>query len=603
VKITAKSEAASPYLAVTTRILLIGKRSGIRIKVVVERSVGLGLKEIGIMNLGLPFELQRKSRKPMMLLVTLVIGVFAVRECADLVISNDIPGMAYAVMICAAAAIIVAILNNWRNGVYFFLAWLLFEDFARKFLGNNMAIYFAKDFLLLVVYISFYVDYRRHKLKLFRVPFRVPLLLLVWLGTLQVFNPASTSIFYGLMGFKMFFYYVPLLFVGYALFNSEVEVRRFFTANLKLALVIVSVGIAQSIVGPTFLNPAHQADDLRQLSTLYRVAPESGAIAYRPTSVFVSAGRYADFMMVAWLLVLGFSGYLLIRQRKGRLFAFLIVALTAAGAFLSASRGTFMWTTINAVATSIAFVWGAPWRQGEALRAFRAIQRAVLAAGLGIVLVCLTYPDAILSRLAIYQETLGGGSNSELGHRTWDYPISNFLGAFDSDRWGIGYGIGTTALGSQYVARFFHVTPPTVGVESGFGALVVEMGVVGLILWIVMGIAITFAAFKVVKKLRGSPLFPIAFAIFWYSFILLLPATFAGIQAYEDFLLNAYLWLMLGILFRLPTLKLAAVTDVADAGKARKMQRSSFLNLRPRPILVQTDVAAEQLASHKLPSA
>lgn len=531
------------------------------------------------MRLGLSSEIQRMVRKPFMLLVTLVVGVFAARECADLVVSNDYSGMAYAVMLCAAAAIVVGILNNWRNGVYFFLAWLLFEDFARKFLGNNMAIYFAKDFLLLVVYISFYVDYRRQKVKLFRFPFRVPLFLLVWLGAMQIFNPASTSIFYGLMGFKIFFYYIPLLFVGYALFNSEIELRRFFTANLKLALVIVSLGIAQSIVGPTFLNPAHQADDLRELSTLYRVAPESGAIAYRPTSVFVSAGRYADFMMVAWLLVLGFSGYLLIRYKKGRAFAFLVVGLTAAGAFLSASRGTFMWTMINGTVTSIAFVWGAPWRQGEALRVFRAIQRAIMATALGIVLVFLIYPDAILSRLAIYQETLGGGTHSELGHRAWDYPLQNFLGAFDSGRWGIGYGIGTTALGGQYVARFFHVTAPTVGVESGFGALVVEMGIVGLILWIVMAVAIAFAAFKTVKKLRGSPLFPLGFAIFWYSFVLLLPTTFAGIQAYEDFLLNAYLWLMLGILFRLPSIKLPSVAEGTTKAPAR--EPVAFLNLRP----------------------
>jgi hypothetical protein len=42
--------------------------------------------------------------------------------------------------------------------------------------------------------------------------------------------------------------------------------------------------------------------------------------------------------------------------------------------------------------------------------------------------------------------------------------------------------------------------------------------------------------------------------IFWYAFFLLFPATFGGIQSYEDFLLNAYLWLLLGLLFRLPTL-------------------------------------------------
>ena len=30
-----------------------------------------------------------------------------------------------------------------------------------------------------------------------------------------------------------------------------------------------------------------------------------------------------------------------------------------------------MWGMINALATSVAFIWGAPWRQGEALRVFR----------------------------------------------------------------------------------------------------------------------------------------------------------------------------------------------------------------------------------------
>ena len=69
---------------------------------------------------------------------------------------------------------------------------------------------------------------------------------------------------YGLMGIKIYFYYVPLMFIGYALLNSEAELRRFFKINLVLVLIIVSLGIAQSIIGPTFLNPAVQAEDLRR---------------------------------------------------------------------------------------------------------------------------------------------------------------------------------------------------------------------------------------------------------------------------------------------------------------------------------------------------
>jgi hypothetical protein len=499
-------------------------------------------------------------------------GVLAAYQLAQYVISGNFAGLAYTGMVFAGGAIVVGILKNWRNGVYFFLAWLLFEDFARKFLGNNMAIFFAKDFLALVVLISFLAAYRRKEVTTFRPPFLVPLLLFIWFGALQVFNPASTSIWYGLMGFKMFFYYVPLVFVGYALLDSELELRRFFIVHLILALVIISLGIAQSIVGPSFLNPAVQAEDLRLLSSLYRVAPVSGAIAYRPTSVFVSAGRYANFISVAWPLVLGFSGYLLLRQTRGRTVAFVAIAVTAGGAFLTASRGSFMWGMINVLATSLAFMWGAPWRQGQAWQVLRSIQRAALGIGLAIVLLFITYPDALLSRFAIYQETLSPNSpNSELAFRSWDYPVQNFLGAFRYDRWPYGYGIGTSSLGTQYVTRLFGAERLGVGVESGYGALVVEMGIGGLVLWIVMSLAILVSAWKVVKMLRGSHLFPVGFVMFWYTFYLLFPSTFGGIQAYEDYLLNAYLWLLLGILFRLPSIQLSAqFAATASGGQSQR---------------------------------
>src|SRR5580698_4955277 len=176
------------------------------------------------------------GRRPLLAFGTLVVGAFAAYEAAQYVIKGDMTGLAYAAMCLVGGVIVVAILNNWRNGVYFFLSWLLFEDFARKFLGNNMAIYFAKDFLFLVVLISFFAAFRRKEVTIFRPPFLMPLLLFMWFGGMQIFNPASTSIWYGLMGFKIFFYYIPLMFVGYALLNSEAELRRFFTINLVLVI-------------------------------------------------------------------------------------------------------------------------------------------------------------------------------------------------------------------------------------------------------------------------------------------------------------------------------------------------------------------------------
>jgi hypothetical protein len=486
-----------------------------------------------------------------------VLGLFLAGSYlfAQYIITGDLISFAYAAMVCLGAVLIVAILNDWRNGLYFFFAWLLFEDFARKFLNNDMTIYFAKDVLVAVVYLSFFVAYYRKTVQVFRPPFLIPVLLFVWFGVMQVFNPASSTLLYGIMGLKLYFNYIPLIFLGYALINSEIQLRKFFLVNIGFALVIAGLGIAQSITGPSFLNPAHPADEIKGLSTLYRTAPISGLSAYRATSVFVSAGRYTNFVLISWLLILGYTGYLLLRHRRGRGLAFITVTALYAAIVLGAARGLFMWGTGSAIVIAVAFLWGAPWKQREVARVFRTLQRAALGITLAMVALFFIFPDALLSRLSIYSETLTpGSSTSELQHRTWNYPLRNFLGAFDFERWPYGYGIGTSSGGVQYVAHIFHEKPMGIGVESGFGTLVVEMGVGGLALWLIMSFTILWSAWGVVRKLRGSPWFPIAFVIFWYAFLLLLPMTFTSIAIYEDFVINAYLWLLLGILFRLPDL-------------------------------------------------
>jgi hypothetical protein len=518
-------------------------------------------------------------RGPLMAFGFFVFALLLAYKVAQYIITNDTDSLAFAGMAFVGGVVVVAILNNWRHGVYFFLGWLLFEDFARKFLSNNMGIYFAKDILLAVVYLSFFMACRRKEkdVQTFRPPFLMALLVFAWFGVLQMFNPASTSIFYGILGMKLYFYYMPLIVLGYAFMNSEEELRRFFHVNLGLMLVIVALGIVQAVAGHTFLNPENPAADIKELSTLYREAPISGVLVYRPTSVFVSAGRFSDMLIVAWMMVFGFSGYLLLRHRRGRLFAFIALGLNVAGALMCASRGVFMWTLGSGVVGGAAFLWGAPWRQGEARQVMKTLVRAGLGVVLAVVALLATYPEALLDRLAVYSETLDPRSPAnELLHRTRDYPLANFMAAFTYPRWPYGYGIGAVSLGGQYVTRIMHVPPSTGGVESGFGNIVVEMGIVGLLLWFVMAGAVLISAWRVVRKLRGSPWFPLAFMIFLYVFLLLLPFTFVGLQAYEDFVLNAYAWILVGILFRLPKLALSAQFASTEASQVAAGRRIAY---------------------------
>jgi hypothetical protein len=497
----------------------------------------------------------RSPRSPLFAIVFYAVAALVAYEVAQFILRGDMNSLIYLAVFIAGAIGAVNVLNDWRKGVYLFLAWILFEDFVRKYLGNNMAIYFAKDVLALLLYLSFFRSFRAQRVNLverFRPSFIVPLLCFFFFGLMQVFNPSSTSLFYGLMGMKLYFFYVPLLYVGYYFIDSERRLRSFFAFNTILILVVVCLGVAQAIIGHTFLNPTVIQEDIRDLSTIYRASPITGLVAYRPTSVFVSAGRFQNFQTVSWILTLGYGGFLLLRNRKGRLIAFTCIGVLAAGTLLTASRGVLVGNLVSALFIASGFLWGAPWRNREGLRVVRTIQRATVFVGIAIIVLMVFFPEQLSSRLAIYSETLDPTNpTSELYSRSGSYPLQNLLLAFEYPKWPYGYGIGTASLGGQYVARIMHAAPMRIGVENGYGQLILELGILGLLLWIALAAAISLSAWSAAKSLRGSPWFPIAFAIFWYAFLLAIPTSYYGFTSYEDFVMNAYFWLLLGILFRL----------------------------------------------------
>lgn len=455
----------------------------------------------------------------------------------------------------AFVLIIVSVLNNWRTGFYLFLFWLLFEDLARKYLGNNMVIYFAKDAVVGVTYLAFYSAYRRGQVETFRPQFKLPLVLFFWLAVVQVFNPSSPGLMYGLLGMKVYFYYIPLMFVSYALIRTEKDLHRLLVFNLGLAGLIALLGIIQSIVGPTFLNPSVLAPELRPLGLLTRISPITMESVYRPTSVFVSDGRFAWFLIMMWIVGLGAAGYLLLRARQGRRIVFLGIALVTTAIVMCGVRAAVVYMAASWFVMAAAFLWGAPWKWGKGHRLFKALRNAFLLAGLGLFLTVWLFPAAVGARWAFYAETLSPLSpESELASRSWDYPIKNIALAFEHPLWPYGYGTGVASLGVQYVARFFGEPPPNLGVENGFGTLVVEMGIIGLGLWLAWTIALVVSVWRVVRGLKGSAFFPIGFAVLWYAFLLLFPFTYFSMSSYQNYVLNAYLWILMGVLFRLPRL-------------------------------------------------
>jgi hypothetical protein len=504
------------------------------------------------------------------------LAVWTAWELGGEIAANNVRSLEFAGAGLFAAVAAVAILRNWRTGFYLFLAWMLFEDLFRKYMGNGLALFFGKDILAALVYISFFAEVRRGREKRFQPPFLLFLALFFLLGFIQVFNQNSTHILYGLLGFKTYFYYIPFMYVGYSLIRGDEDLRKFLVFNAVLSGLIAALGIAQAILGNSFLNPAHLAPELQDLGNLEKSSPLTNQLFNLPDSVFVSAGRFAEFLILAFIIALGATGYLLLCNLRGRKIVFLSIGTIGVATLLCGNRGTFVFVLLSAVALGCGFLWGAPWRQRQAHKMIKAIRNSLIFGAAGLVLILFLFPKEAGSRVEYYTETLlPSGSAYQVENRAWDYPIENLMSVFDGPNWVLGNGIGTASLGGQYVAKLIGRPVVSVGVEEGYGSLIAEMGIIAPFLWILWTAALLYYGWGVVRRLRQTRFFPIALSIFWFAFLLLYPMMYASLVAYQNYINNAYLWLLVGILFRLPDIQ-ASTPDILRAPSAKTRARGGF---------------------------
>src|ERR1700735_832361 len=476
-------------------------------------------------------------------------------ELSGKIVANDFRMLEFGVVGCLGIAAAITILRNWRTGFYIFFVWMMFEDLFRKYMGNGPLLFFGKDILAALLYISLLIEIRKGKEKAFRPPFLFFLALFFWLGVLQIFNQNSPSIFFGLLGFKVYFYYVPMMFAGYALMRSDEDLRKFLAVNLVIAGAVASIGIVQAIVGNSFMNPAHLDPALEELGNLNKITPLSYQLFSLPDSVFVSAGRFGEYLIAAFILSLGATAYLLLSTRRNRILAFTVIALLGVASLLSGSRGVVLWIIISMVVLSVGFLWGAPWRCRQAHRLLRAIRLSVIFGALGLGALLVVFPNQAGSRIAFYTETLLPSSSAyEVTDRTWNYPIQNLMNVFNEPHWVMGDGIGTASLGTQYVTRLTGIPQPQIWVEEGYGVLIAEMGILAPFLWVLWTAALLYYSWRIMRQLRQTRYFPIALVIFWFAFLLLYPRTFGTMSTYQDYTCNILLWIFIGILFRLPDL-------------------------------------------------
>lgn len=239
-------------------------------------------------------------------------------------------------MLASGAALLWSV-RRWRQAIKVGLVLLVFEGALRKwvFPGAQDLVYFAKD----VFFLGAYVGYFRHRGALRVRPPAIPalyagMLFAALLGSLQVFNPNLPNLAVGLIGFKAYFFYMPLLFVLPAVFADDKSLYQFLRRYMLLAIPVGLLAVAQFFSPSTSVvnRYAWNASDSGYIATF-------GSSTYvRVTGTFSFITGYTSYLLamsVLFLILLGLGRWRL----RGNLLLYAALGLTLLGMLMSGSRG------------------------------------------------------------------------------------------------------------------------------------------------------------------------------------------------------------------------------------------------------------------------
>ena len=453
----------------------------------------------------------------------------------------------------------IVILKRWEIGLFTFFIWIVLEDLLRKYIGNDMILYLVKDVLMILVYISYFVprllNWRQSSG--IRSPLLAPLAVwFVW-ALAEAFNPGIDHPLVPLIGLRMSFFYIPMIFLGYSVALAESRLMAFLKLNIFLGTVVAVLGIIQAIFGLEFLNPAGFVPYLRLY--LVRAVAGTGAAVPRPNSVFADAGRFAQYLYVIIVLCLGTlaSGRLTKRAASRResspAWIWICLLILSVGLFVSGQRAA-MYLLGLGIPVLVVF------RHYEA-RALRGAKSGMPLLKIGVLLLvgfmCLwsLFPQRVQATYDFYTKTLlPADMGLEVPYRV-DSLVWQFKYALSQSPL-LGHGTGTNSLGRQYLYNMTDFYSPAgssmSGVEMGYGALVWEWGLVGLAIWIWWGLSLMRQSLRITLALAGTRFFWLAATISYLLFSIIFLWLFLGLQVYQNYVTAAFVWFLAGVLLGLP---------------------------------------------------
>lgn len=362
---------------------------------------------------------------------------------------------------------------------------LVLEGAIRKwvFPGAQDLVYFGKDVLLLGAYAGYLQDRQRPRVIVPRLLASM-LATSAALGAIQIFNPRLPNVLVGLLGFKAYFFYVPLAWMVPVVFTTPALLFQRLRIYLLLGIPIGVLSAAQ------FLSPADSALNAYARSGGGGVSTFGSSTYVRVTATFSYISGYTSYLLATVMLALA-----LLAAKKWRirdnLTLYLSLAAALGGMFTTGSRGPLLMMAL----LFPVYLW---------LSLAREAQRDAI---LGRILLGLSLVAALVNQVgsdaigAFYGRAAGSGDMLERVITPFMQPLnmlypSGFL----------GYGIGATHQTAEAVTR--GIEPYSwLGdnrVEDEPGRVMLELGPFGFFFIYLVRMHLVLKALEQVFRLRTS---------------------------------------------------------------------------------------------------
>ena len=451
-------------------------------------------------------------------------------------------------VVVAVSAVCVGILD-WRKSIYGLLLFLPFVGvFSTLLYPQTAPAVLAKDALFVApAYLGFGLAWLRTRERMsFDGPPVVLIALLVGLVCVQAFNPALPSLLVGLVGAKIWLFYIPLIYLGYHFVSDAEDVRRLLRLLSLVAVVPATLGIIEGVLlytGHQSLVYSWYGGAAETVTQGYAELRIGGVDLLRVPSTFPFVAQY--YVYVCSMIAVAFAWWRIEPDQVARRIAGAVLLLLVAAVFLSGARGAFVFVPILLVLILVLEPSSGRLTAWVAGAGAAGLALAIVVVGLSL--------GALIPHLE---------QNASDQFQTLF--VTGFHEATKITTLGLGTGVDSS--GARYVADVDILRSGIGGTweESWWIKGLLELGVAGmLVLFALLG-TLLWRLLKGHYADRSGPLAPASAALI----ALLIWAVIYNVKAqYLDLdPMNVYFWLFAGIVFKIHALGRTAATGEESSG-------------------------------------